>query len=188
MAWARVMRPLHLSGLGIHNLTALGWALKMRWLWIQRTEPDNPLLSIAIEVPRQARSMFYISTCSILGNGEHTLFWTNKWAHGKSLDQLMPTVMPFVRRRGWKRCTVREALTNNSWIHDIVGGLPMLVTDQVLQLMDIIVEVRLTEQQDQQICTPSSTGGFSTKSTYEHFFIGAPNLSPSDDYGTHGHL
>lgn len=30
--WSRVTRPLHLGGLGIHNLEILGWALHMRWM------------------------------------------------------------------------------------------------------------------------------------------------------------
>ncbi|GJN10038.1 hypothetical protein PR202_ga28097 [Eleusine coracana subsp. coracana] len=33
--------PLRLGGLGIHNLEHLRWALRMRWLWLQKTEPDR---------------------------------------------------------------------------------------------------------------------------------------------------
>lgn len=39
--WERVTRPLHLGGLGIHNLQLLGWALRMRWLWYQKTDRDR---------------------------------------------------------------------------------------------------------------------------------------------------
>ena len=34
------MRPLDLGGLGIHNLEIMSWALQMRWLWIEKTNPD----------------------------------------------------------------------------------------------------------------------------------------------------
>ena len=29
------------GGLGISNLQNLGYALKLRWLWLQKTEPDK---------------------------------------------------------------------------------------------------------------------------------------------------
>ena len=35
MAWERVMRPIDLGGLGIHNPKVMGWALQMCWLWIE---------------------------------------------------------------------------------------------------------------------------------------------------------
>ena len=37
VAWEKVMRPLDLGGLGIHNLEIMGWALQMRWLWLEKT-------------------------------------------------------------------------------------------------------------------------------------------------------
>lgn len=36
IAWAKVQRPKELGGLGISNLQTLGWALRMRWLWLQK--------------------------------------------------------------------------------------------------------------------------------------------------------
>jgi hypothetical protein len=41
IAWPKVTRPLDLGGLGISNLQQLGWALRLRWLWLQKTEPDK---------------------------------------------------------------------------------------------------------------------------------------------------
>jgi hypothetical protein len=42
VAWGRVCRSRELGGLGIFNITELGWALKMRWAWLQKTEPNRP--------------------------------------------------------------------------------------------------------------------------------------------------
>jgi hypothetical protein len=42
VAWGRVCRPLQLGGLGICSLKKLSWALRMRWLWLQKTEPSRP--------------------------------------------------------------------------------------------------------------------------------------------------
>ncbi|GJM85001.1 hypothetical protein PR202_ga00728 [Eleusine coracana subsp. coracana] len=42
IAWPKVTRPLELGGLGIHDLKTLCWALRMRWLWLKKTQPDKP--------------------------------------------------------------------------------------------------------------------------------------------------
>lgn len=42
LAWSKVARPVELGGLGISQLQQLGWALRMRWLWLHKTEPDKP--------------------------------------------------------------------------------------------------------------------------------------------------
>lgn len=112
IAWDRVSCPIHLGGLGIHNLTIMGWALRMRWLWIQKSQPDSPIAAIDIKVPSQVSAMFMISMSTTVGDGAHTAFWVDRWVHGKTVAELMPAVMPFVRKRGWKRCTVQQALTD----------------------------------------------------------------------------
>jgi hypothetical protein len=42
IAWPKATRPPELGGLGISHLQNLGWALRMRWLWLQKTESDRP--------------------------------------------------------------------------------------------------------------------------------------------------
>lgn len=34
VAWPKITRPLKLGGLGVHDLKLLGWALRIRWLWL----------------------------------------------------------------------------------------------------------------------------------------------------------
>jgi len=43
LAWPKVCRPLDLGGLGIPDLRLQGYALRMRWLWAKRTDPNKPL-------------------------------------------------------------------------------------------------------------------------------------------------
>ena len=59
LAWPKVARPLNLGGLGISNHQNLGWALKLRWLWLQKIEPNKawtffPIQaqSLSTKVPR----------------------------------------------------------------------------------------------------------------------------------------
>jgi len=48
VAWDRVKRPFELGGLGIPDLEILGWALRMRWLWLKKTQPDRPWTDLDI--------------------------------------------------------------------------------------------------------------------------------------------
>lgn len=38
VAWEKVMIPIDLGELGIHNLKIMGWALQMHWPWIEKTK------------------------------------------------------------------------------------------------------------------------------------------------------
>jgi hypothetical protein len=42
VAWGKVCRPMELGGLRISSLQELGWALRMRWMWLQKTNPNQP--------------------------------------------------------------------------------------------------------------------------------------------------
>jgi hypothetical protein len=67
-------RPLQLGGLGISSLKELSWALRMRWLWLQKTEPNRPWCSLPIQVRDKARAFFLVVLISKVGNGTNTLF------------------------------------------------------------------------------------------------------------------
>jgi hypothetical protein len=50
VSWSKVFRPLDLGGLGISSIKELSWALRMRWLWLQKTDPNRPWSSLTIQV------------------------------------------------------------------------------------------------------------------------------------------
>jgi hypothetical protein len=58
VAWNTVCQPIELGGLGISNLRNLSWALRLRWLWLQKTEPHRPWSALSIQVPDQVRAFF----------------------------------------------------------------------------------------------------------------------------------
>jgi len=41
LSWPKVVRPTELGGLGLPDLQLQGFALRMRWLWHQRTHPNR---------------------------------------------------------------------------------------------------------------------------------------------------
>jgi hypothetical protein len=54
---------------GVHNLEILGWALRIRWMWAQRTDSNRPWAGLPINIPPKARSLFDTALMSIVGNG-----------------------------------------------------------------------------------------------------------------------
>jgi exonuclease III len=63
VAWGKVMRPRELGGLGISDLKSLGWALRMRWLWLKKTEPHRPWSMFFNPGTRAGQSVLYNSHC-----------------------------------------------------------------------------------------------------------------------------
>jgi hypothetical protein len=48
LVWSKVTHPIELGGLGIPDLTTLGYALHLRWWeWLARAEPDHLWSSIS---------------------------------------------------------------------------------------------------------------------------------------------
>jgi hypothetical protein len=78
----KVQRPLEYGGLGIHNLELLGCALRIRWLWAEKTDPSRPWAGLPVQAPRKARALFNIAVDAIVGNGEKIRLWTDRWLNG----------------------------------------------------------------------------------------------------------
>uniref|UniRef100_A0A0A9HR92 Reverse transcriptase zinc-binding domain-containing protein n=1 Tax=Arundo donax TaxID=35708 RepID=A0A0A9HR92_ARUDO len=151
----------------------------MRWLWLKKTQPDRPWAGFDLQVHPNSLAMFSISVCSIVGSGERTLFWTDRWLHGKSLTDLAPALVALVPKRFLNRRTVLEALTNNGWVCDIRGGLSIEALLEYFQIWDILNEFQLSlGVEDQHLWAPSVTGEFSCKSAYVRFFTGAVEFEP----------
>ena len=64
VAWVKVCLPKELGGLEISDLKSLSWALHMRWIWLQKTEPHRPWADLPIQVPEQVRAFFAMAIYS----------------------------------------------------------------------------------------------------------------------------
>ncbi|XP_073359559.1 uncharacterized protein [Aegilops tauschii subsp. strangulata] len=72
--WQRVCRPLELGGLGIQNLHRQGIALRVRWLWLQRTDPTRPWAHLYLPSDPDASAIFRASTFWDVGDGRTCRF------------------------------------------------------------------------------------------------------------------
>jgi hypothetical protein len=179
VAWVKVCRPIELGGLGIADLKSLSWALRMRWLWLQKTEPDRPWAALPIHVPEQVRVFFAAAIYSEVGDGATTLFWTDKWLHGQCIADVAPRLFAAVAVRRRKKRTVQEAFTNHAWSSDIQGARTVGVITDFFLLWDLLSDLELQpEVQDRHIWRLASDGQYSAKSAYGGLFLGSIPLRP----------
>ena len=61
-----------------------GFALRTRWLWLQRTDAERSWAQLQIDVEPEVRAFFSASVTVQVGNGESTLFWLYAWIQGRS--------------------------------------------------------------------------------------------------------
>ena len=67
VAWTKVCLPKQLGGLGISNLQSLGWALRMRWLWLKKTDPTRPWKNFHVLVHKCVQAFFSVAVVSEIG-------------------------------------------------------------------------------------------------------------------------
>lgn len=179
IAWPRVCRSRELGGLGIADLKSLGIALKARWPWLMRSEPNKPWANLPIQVSNEVASLLSMAVVTEVGNGSSTFFWMDKWLDGKGIHDIAPLVFALVPKRRTTKRTVLEALTEEKWIEDIQGEISSTAAFQYLNLWDILNGVELNENiPDKFIWRLSSSGNYTAKSAYDALFQGAVLFDP----------
>ena len=150
----------------------------MRWLWLQKTEPNKPWAFLPVQVHQTVKSFFSVAVITQVGNGTNTLFWIDRWMHGQSLVRIVPHFFGTISNRARKR-SVHEAMTEMRWISDIRGALTVDVLAEYLVLWDLLSDVVLQpEIEDTHIWKFSASGRYSAKSAYEAMFIGGIQFRP----------
>lgn len=122
LAWPRVCRPMSLGGLGIPNMQLFEYALRLRWLWMVKSEDARPWSTLPDNVEPAVAAMF-ASTSMQVGDGRKSLFWTDRWLNGRSIAEMAPSLVQAVGTRIQKKRPIREALQNRRWVRDISGAL-----------------------------------------------------------------
>jgi hypothetical protein len=102
VSWEAVQQPLKYGGLGILNLGMFGWALRARWLWLQKTDASRPWAGLPIRVHHNAKALVDVAITSVVGSGESVKFWSNRCLLGKTVAEHYPTLIQMISRRALK--------------------------------------------------------------------------------------
>uniref|UniRef100_A0A0A8Y8F8 Uncharacterized protein n=1 Tax=Arundo donax TaxID=35708 RepID=A0A0A8Y8F8_ARUDO len=60
---------MDMGGLGLFDLNVFGWALRMRWLWLNRAEPSRTWSGVQDNPNQEMVSMFAASLSVQVVNG-----------------------------------------------------------------------------------------------------------------------
>lgn len=126
----------------------------------------------------------FSSLCHIchekVGSGSNTLFWSDRWLHGCTIESLAPTVFAGIPPRIRKKRTVAEALENGTWLQDIRSGgdLSWHGIREFLRLWNYLLNIALTDHEDHHIWKYEASGCYSSKSAYKAYFNGSVTFEP----------
>jgi hypothetical protein len=138
-----VTRPKELGGLGLSDLQSLNWALRVRWVWLKKTNSSKPWVAFQLQSSAAVQDLFKMAMASETDDGTETLFWKDRWLNGQRLEDLAPHVSRLVPKRIANRRTVVNALDNTRWVQDLHGTVTWLVIQEFLLLWDLLAGVIL---------------------------------------------
>jgi hypothetical protein len=172
VAWERVCRPVEYGGLGILNLKLLGYALRIRWLWLKKIQ-DGCWTGLKLNPEPEVQAMFDDSIRIVVGDGRMALFWTDPWLNSASIKQRAPALFAAVEPRTRNTRTVADALADRRWIRDVTGALSVPALVEFLELVDTTQHVPLSpDVPDQVQWKLTASGVYSAESAYRAFFTG----------------
>lgn len=176
VAWSAACRPLELGGLRIPDLRIAAYGLRLRWLWLQRTDLNRPWaeLDLAFGKDPMIHSMFVTSIEVEVGDGNLALFWEDRWCEGESPVIAAPDLCRLVWPATRKNRTVAQALDNKAWIADISGRLTIPALLQYIALWHTADRQHLHVTTTDTIKWRWTTAAtYSSRSAYRAFFQGA---------------
>jgi len=179
IAWPKVCRAKELGGLGISDLKSLGIALRVRWPWLKKFEPNKPWASLPLQVSKDVECLLSLAIITEIGEGANTLFWKDKWLTSKSIQDLAPNLYALVSKRRASRRTVMAALDEEKWLEDIQGEISAQALMEYFELWDLLEGVELQKGiPERLIWRLSASGEYTAKSAYDALFEGALSFAP----------
>uniref|UniRef100_A0A8R7RED1 Reverse transcriptase zinc-binding domain-containing protein n=1 Tax=Triticum urartu TaxID=4572 RepID=A0A8R7RED1_TRIUA len=173
VAWNAVCKPTCFGGLGIKNLKLQGLALRVRWEWLKRTNPERPWQGMRMSEDEDARAVFDSMVKIEVGEGTKVLFWRDRWIHGFAVTDIAPMIHALVDTRTRIKRMVSEGLENGRWLHDINGELNFVGHLQLVHLNLAINTVQRDPSNPDCFSWPADPSGlYSAKSTYQKLCLG----------------
>uniref|UniRef100_A0A452Y5M8 Reverse transcriptase zinc-binding domain-containing protein n=1 Tax=Aegilops tauschii subsp. strangulata TaxID=200361 RepID=A0A452Y5M8_AEGTS len=86
-------------------------SLRLRWLWLARTDTDRAWQGLDLQFTSEERVLFYASTTMAIRDGRTALFWEDRWLGSQSVRELAPMLFQCIPKHRRKSRTVAEAMT-----------------------------------------------------------------------------
>lgn len=165
-----------MGGLGVIDLCFFGFALRLRWVWLARVEPQRCWANLPSKSEKMVTAMCTASLSVIVGDGASTKLWTDSWADVGPLHLFAPALFAATSKVGRARM-LRDALADNHWARDVVGAPTTQVLCEYFKVGDLLAVVNLQSLvPDRFVCKWFPDGTYSVSSTYRAFFHGSTSL------------
>jgi hypothetical protein len=89
-----------------------------------------------VQVHANVSALFAVLVVSLVGDGESTKFWTDRWLQGKNIHDLAPTLRAAVPNSIAKKRMVQEKRLK--WVDDIRGSLQAQALLEFLLVWDTL--------------------------------------------------
>jgi hypothetical protein len=172
VAWDQVCKPRAYGGLGLKDLRLQGLALRVRWEWLSRTDPNRPWQSLPMATDKKAQEIFDQMVQITVGDGSRVLFWRDKWIQGRAAVDIAPSIAQKVSTRCRNSRMVAQGLENNRWTEDFQG---VLTDGEAQECFALWTEIQATPTNSNiadQFSWPSPSKVYTAKSTYDRLAIG----------------
>jgi hypothetical protein len=165
------------GGLGIMDFNLLGCTLRLKWLWLSRTDHGRPWALHPVTDDAETQAFFQASITCVVRDGKSMWFWMDPWLDGRRIGDLMPELLEVVQPRARRRRSVAVTLAGHAWIRDVVGALTIPVFMQYLQLCQRVEQVSLSQGvEDRIIWKWTASRQYSSSSAYTAMFLGQSAL------------
>jgi hypothetical protein len=152
------------------NPKLLNHALRMRWRWLAMADSDKPWQGLDFKISAEAEEMFLSCTHCVLNNGMRLNFWVDRWIGGRSLVQLAPNLMDFVKPAA-KSLTVVAALQDDRWVTEIRGAPSIPAIVEFMDTWERMRGIFLGDGDDSFTWKVAASGVYSASSAYNAFFL-----------------
>jgi hypothetical protein len=181
VAWRSICKPKKFGGLGVKDLRLQGLALRVRWHWLRRTDPERPWQGLPGLNDPEAAGLFQSLAQFTVGDGRLILFWRDRWIGGHTAEELAPEVFARVPTRRRNNRLVAEALHEDGWIDDIQGEMTAELWMQCLSLWEAVEEVEKDGMRPDHIAWKGvESGTYTAKGTYKMLCEGSVRWSMSE--------
>jgi hypothetical protein len=75
----------------------LNAALRVRWIWLQKTDASKPWTGLEFKVLPEATVILNASVAISVGDGARIMFWEDPWIAGLNVESNAPAVLALVR-------------------------------------------------------------------------------------------
>lgn len=102
LSWPIICRSTELGGLGVIDLRFFGFALRLRWEWLSRSELQRCWTSLPSRTEKCVAAMCAASLSVVVGDSASTRLWSDNWAPVGPLYKFAPALYAATSSAGKK--------------------------------------------------------------------------------------